>query len=61
MTDRSSHQKKSLKILKVVIKRRKQKRERQHNGQNDNYLQNTTQKTKDQAIRTPLETVTSVL
>jgi len=45
----------------VVIKIRKQKRKRQRNGQNENDLQNTTEKTKDRAIRTPLETVTPVL
>jgi len=53
--------KKSLKIPKV-IKIRKSKKNRQHNGQKKKYkrtnndLQNTTLKNKDRATRTPLKT-----
>ena len=45
---------------KGVIRSRKSKKDRQHNGQTkkrtNNDLQNIIQKTKDQAIRTPLTT-----
>jgi len=51
---------KSLKISEIRI--RKSKKDRQHNGQRkgdnrtNNDLQNTTQKTRDRATRTPLKT-----
>jgi len=49
-----------LKILKWVIRSRNSK-DRQYNGKKktkgtNNDMQNTTQKTKDKAIRTPLQT-----
>ena len=43
---------------KGIIGIHKSKKDRQHNGQTkrtDNNLQNTTQKTKDRATRTPLK------
>jgi len=42
----------------MVIRSRKLKKDRQYNDQKkkDNDLQNTTQKTKDRATRTPLKT-----